>query len=72
MTNNPKKFCPNARDRTIDIDPASIQKTVRHIEVPLVGPVKPVLVDMIEMLNQMDVEPDQGFEGMVGDHQRLA
>ena len=59
VTNNPKKFCPNARIVHIDIDPASIQKTVRHIEVPLVGPVKPVLVDMIEMLNQMDIEPDQ-------------
>ena len=59
VTNNPKKFCPNARIIHIDIDPASIQKTVRHIEVPLVGPVKPVLADMIEMLNQMDIEPDQ-------------
>ena len=59
VTNNPKKFCPNARIVHIDIDPASIQKTVRHIEVPLVGPVKPVLADMLEMLNQMDVEPDQ-------------
>ena len=59
VTNNPKKFCPNARIVHIDIDPASIQKTVRHIEVPLVGPVKPVLADMAEMLNQMDVEPDQ-------------
>jgi len=59
VTNNPKKFCPNARIIHIDIDPASIQKTVRHIEVPLVGPVKPVLTDMVEMLNQMDVEPDQ-------------
>ncbi|MEC8126220.1 MAG: acetolactate synthase 3 large subunit [Pseudomonadota bacterium] len=59
VTNNPKKFCPNARIVHIDIDPASIQKTVRHIEVPLVGPVKPVLADMVEMLNQMDVDPDQ-------------
>ena len=59
VTNNPKKFCPNARIVHIDIDPASIQKTVRHIEVPLVGPVKPVLADMVEMLNQIDVEPDQ-------------
>lgn len=59
VTNNPKKFCPNARIVHIDIDPASIQKTVRHIEVPLVGPVKSVLADMVEMLNQMDVEPDK-------------
>ncbi|MBT6288610.1 MAG: acetolactate synthase 3 large subunit [Oceanospirillales bacterium] len=59
VTNNPKKFCPNARIIHIDIDPASIQKTVRHIEVPLVGPVQPVLADMVEMLSQMDVEPDQ-------------
>ena len=59
VTNNPKKFCPNARIVHIDIDPASIQKTVRHIEVPLVGPVKPVLADMLEMLNQINVEPDK-------------
>ncbi len=59
VTNNPKKFCPNARIVHIDIDPASIQKTVQHIEVPLVGPVGPVLADMVEMLNQMAVEPDQ-------------
>ena len=59
VTNNPKKFCPNARIIHIDIDPASIQKTVRHIEVPLVGPVQPVLTDMVDMLSQMDVEPDQ-------------
>ena len=59
VTNNPKKFCPNARIIHIDIDPASIQKTVRDIEVPLVGPVKPVLADMVEMLNQTDAEPDE-------------
>ena len=59
VTNNPKKFCPNARIIHIDIDPTSIQKTVRDIEVPLVGPVKPVLADMVEMLNQMDAEPDE-------------
>ena len=59
VTNNPKKFCPNARIIHIDIDPASIQKTVSDIEVPLVGPVKPVLTDMVEMLNQMDAEPDE-------------
>lgn len=59
VTNNPKKFCPNARIIHIDIDPASIQKTVRHIEVPLVGPVQPVLADMVDMLSQTDVEPDQ-------------
>ena len=52
VTNNPKKFCPNARIIHIDIDPASIQKTVRHIEVPLVGPVKAVLADMIDVLKQ--------------------
>ena len=63
VTNNPKKFCPNARIVHIDIDPASIQKTVRRIEVPLVGPVRPVLADMVEMLNQMDVEPDQNALG---------
>lgn len=59
VTNNPKKFCPNARIIHIDIDPASIQKTVRHIEVPLVGPVKSVLADMRDMLSQSNETPDK-------------
>lgn len=59
VTNNPKKFCPNARIIHIDIDPASIQKTVQHIEVPLVGPVKSILADMIELLEKDEVELDK-------------
>lgn len=58
VTNDPKKFCPNARIIHVDIDPASIQKTVSRIEVPLVGPVKSVLKDMSELLVQLDEKPN--------------
>ena len=58
VTNDPKKFCPNARIIHVDIDPASIQKTVSRIEVPLVGPVKTVLKDMSELLVQLDEKPN--------------
>ncbi len=39
------KFCPNATILHIDIDPASISKTVTA-DVPIVGPVKSVLKEM--------------------------
>jgi acetolactate synthase-1/2/3 large subunit len=39
-------FCPNAAIVHVDVDPASISKTVR-VDVPIVGPVESVLRDMI-------------------------
>ena len=44
-----KKFCPDATILHIDIDPASISKTV-PAHVPIVGPVKPVLTEMLELV----------------------
>ena len=51
VTNDPDKFCPGAKFIHIDIDPASIQKTISEVEVPIVGPTKAVLADMLAMLS---------------------
>ncbi|AOA59219.1 acetolactate synthase 3 large subunit [Acinetobacter larvae] len=55
VTNNPRKFCPNARVIHIDIDPAAISKTIMA-QIPIVGAVEPVLQEMLVQLKQMDVE----------------
>jgi len=53
------KFCPNATILHIDIDPASISKTVTA-HVPIVGPVKAILKEMNEQIkassNQIDAD----------------
>lgn len=51
VTNNTKKFCPDATIIHIDIDPASISKTI-NAHIPIVGLVKPVLTEMLEILKQ--------------------
>ncbi|MBA6243659.1 acetolactate synthase 3 large subunit [Psychrobacter sp. Urea-trap-16] len=51
VTNNVKKFCPNATIIHIDIDPASISKTILA-HIPIVGDVKSVLTDMLEIVGQ--------------------
>lgn len=52
VTNNVNKFCPNAKIIHIDIDPASISKTVRA-DIPIVGPVDTVLTEMISVVNEL-------------------
>jgi len=51
VTGNVKQFCPNARIIHVDIDPASISKTVR-VDVPIVGPVAHVLRDMADLIER--------------------
>lgn len=51
-------FCPYAKIIHIDIDPASISKTVK-VDVPIVGEVKPVLKQMIEMINESKKAPNK-------------
>jgi acetolactate synthase-1/2/3 large subunit len=51
-------FCPHAKIIHIDIDPASISKTVR-VDVPVVGEVAGVLTDMIEMLKSAEKQPER-------------
>ncbi|RRZ92178.1 acetolactate synthase 3 large subunit [Erwinia sp. 198] len=50
-TNNLMKYCPNATVLHIDIDPATISKTV-PADVPIVGDARDVLKQMLEMLKQ--------------------
>jgi len=52
------KFCPNATILHIDIDPASISKTVMA-HVPIVGPVKAVLKEMNEQIKASSSKPDK-------------
>src|SRR5690554_6224763 len=52
------RFCPNATILHVDIDPASISKTVTA-HVPIVGPVVPVLKEMIELVKSSGQKPDQ-------------
>ncbi len=53
-TNNISKFCPDATIVHIDVDPASISKTV-HADVPIVGDVKTVLGQITSCLNDMQL-----------------
>ena len=49
VTGKIAQFCPHARIVHIDVDPASISKTVR-VDVPIVGQVKSVLHDMLKVM----------------------
>jgi acetolactate synthase-1/2/3 large subunit len=51
-------FCPNAKFIHIDIDPASISKTVK-VDIPIVGDVKPVLEQMIELIKEDKKKPNK-------------
>ena len=51
------KFCPEARIVHIDIDPASISKTVK-VHVPIVGSVANVLGEINDMLEGSNRRPD--------------
>ena len=58
VTGNIEKFCPNAKIIHVDIDPASISKNVM-VDIPIVGDVKQVLVDLIAELKKRDETPDK-------------
>ncbi len=57
VTGKIAEFCPYAKIVHIDVDPASISKTVK-VDVPIVGQVKPVLEQMIEMIKASNHQPD--------------
>ncbi|QIR14102.1 acetolactate synthase 3 large subunit [Shewanella aestuarii] len=56
-TNNVEKYCPNATILHIDIDPASISKTVR-VDIPIVGSAENILDSMLELLAESDTKND--------------
>ncbi|MBW7569540.1 biosynthetic-type acetolactate synthase large subunit [Succinivibrio faecicola] len=55
VTNNLAKFCPAAKIVHIDIDPASISKTV-NADLPIVGDAKIVLNQFIDAFNEFDLK----------------
>jgi len=57
VVGNVEKFCPTAKVIHIDIDPASISKTVK-VDVPIVGPVDQVLKEMLKVLKETQAKPD--------------
>ncbi|MEN8177038.1 MAG: acetolactate synthase 3 large subunit [Pseudomonadota bacterium] len=58
VTGHVKQFCPDAKIIHIDIDPSSISKNVR-VDVPIVGPVKQVLRDMLKVVNEQKKGPNK-------------
>ncbi|MDO3384869.1 acetolactate synthase 3 large subunit [Gilvimarinus sp. SDUM040013] len=57
VTNAVNKFCPNAKIIHIDVDPASISKTVTA-DIPIVGAVDSVLTDMLALAKESEETPD--------------
>ncbi len=58
VTGKLDQFCPYAKIIHIDVDPASISKTVK-VDIPIVGEVKPVLEQMIELIKESKKTPDK-------------
>jgi len=58
VTNNVKKFCPDATIIHVDIDPTSISKTI-NAHVPIVGLVDIVIKQILEELKETSYTPDE-------------
>lgn len=63
VTNTVDKFCPGAKIIHVDVDPASISKTVQA-DIPIVGPVVAVLEELLNQVSAIRGKeadlPDQG------------
>ncbi len=57
VTGKISEFCPHAKIVHVDIDPASISKTVK-VDVPIVGDVGAVLKDMLKDLKSRQAQAD--------------
>ncbi len=64
VTGKIDEFAPEAKIIHIDIDPASISKTI-HVDVPIVGDVKKVLQKLIKELERKPVEWDEARESWI-------
>ncbi|WP_404361475.1 acetolactate synthase 3 large subunit [Methylotuvimicrobium sp. KM1] len=58
VTGKLAEFCPYAKIIHIDVDPASISKTVK-VDIPIVGQVKPVLTQIIEQVKESKKQPSK-------------
>jgi len=56
VTNNTEKFCPNATIIHVDIDPASISKTVTA-DIPIVGSCDKVVQQFLELIDRARLKP---------------
>lgn len=56
VTGKLAEFCPHAKIIHIDIDPASISKTVK-VDIPIVGEVKLVLQQMLDVIKEQKKKP---------------
>jgi acetolactate synthase I/II/III large subunit len=67
VTNNPAKFCPDAKIIHVDIDPASISKIIAA-DIPIVGPVAQVLGEMEQAIEaELARHPDLLDAGAIGE-----
>jgi len=66
VTNDPKKFCPEAKVIHIDVDPASISKII-PAEVPIVGPALNVLTELLAVLEDRLGEAPELLDGQARD-----
>jgi len=57
VTGELEKFCPYAKIVHLDIDPASISKTVK-VDIPIVGAVDRVLGEMIQLIKESSQKTD--------------
>ena len=58
VTNNVEKFCPNATIIHVDIDPASISKTI-NAHIPVVGSIDTVLDQLDKVMPEIDAKAQQ-------------
>jgi acetolactate synthase-1/2/3 large subunit len=58
ITGVTSKFCPYAQIIHIDIDPASISKTI-NADIPIVGGAKQVLIEMLKQIDMTELEVDK-------------
>ena len=58
VTNNVKKFCPNATIIHVDIDPTSISKTINS-HIPIVGLIDNVMQQLLDELANSNFTPNQ-------------
>ena len=58
VTNNVKKFCPNATIIHVDVDPTSISKTI-NAHIPVVGLVDIVMKQLLDELAHREFNVDQ-------------
>ncbi len=69
VINGATRFCPNAKIIHVDIDPASISKTIKA-DVPIVGPVDSVLAEMVAVVRELSEKPRAENQAACGSRSR--